>query len=210
MIKTVFDILEQINKGNFDELPKKVKVEDEWYVKDKDAMSYISENSDIEITLHYNGMCNLKDFLQLPVEEVKENKKWEPIEGEKYYYVDSAGRIVSEHWDGSSVDQYRFLTRNCFMTIEEARPRKDNIKTYYELKNLADELNNGREIDWEDENQTKFYLYLAYDEGTIQILKNSEWTTKSQGTIYCLDSEFNNEAIEKIGNGRLVKLLMEE
>lgn len=212
MIKTVFDILEQMNKGNFDKLPRKIKIDGELFRKvDNPEQVYLDKDND-DLLSRLRCYYNLQKIIKLPVEEIEE-KRWEPEYGEQYYYISDWGTIEYSEWhkrNNWDADDFRYSTRNCFETKEKAQEHLDNIKTYYELKNLADKLNNGEEIDWEDDNQTKFYLYLAYDEGTIQILKNTEWTTKSQGTIYCLDSEFNNKAIEKIGRGRLIKLLIGE
>lgn len=216
MVKTVFDLLSEIYNGNFDKLPKKIKVYrvdkndctlDE-IIFEKDGHNYFSVNSGYKLLKYFQDKYSPEEILHLLVKEVKENKRWKPKYNEDYYFVNSFGEIDCAFWSNEDEDNYRYLTRNCYKTVEEAQRHLDNIKTYYELKDLADELNNGEEIDWKDNDQNKYFIY--YDTHYEKIKQDAIWTDKQIGQIYCLDVDFDKKAIKRIGENRLIKLLKEE
>ena len=73
---------------------------------------------------------------------------------------------------------------------------------------LADELNNGEKIDWNDGSQCKYSIYYSYEIDTLQ--RHCSFRCKDLGQIYCLDGNFKDKAIEKIGEDRLKKLFTYE
>lgn len=90
----------------------------------------------------------------------------------------------------------------------EARDRamfKLEIET--KLKNIAERLNNGIKIDWEDKKQEKYYIYYDYDD------KKLEWFVKcyrkDQGVVYCLDKNFLDVAKKEIEEEQLIKYFKE-
>ena len=105
-------------------------------------------------------------------------------------------------------DNYRYNTRNYFKTEEEAEEYKEVMTTCYDLMDLADELNDGRKIDWNDGNQGKNFIY--YDWGSDTLERTCALKCKDLGQIYCLDKKFKDKAIEKIGADRLKKLFKYE
>lgn len=92
---------------------------------------------------------------------------------------------------------------------EEARDRalfKLEIET--KLKNLAERLNNGKKINWEDKRQPKFninYDFIDYKKMYCNVNRHY----KSQGTIYCLDENFLEVAKKEIGEDNLIKYFKE-
>ena len=92
---------------------------------------------------------------------------------------------------------------------EEARDRamfKLEIET--KLKNIAEKLNAGRKIDWEDKRQPKFninYDFIDYKKMYCNVNRHY----KSQGTIYCLDENFLEVAKQEIGEENLIKYFEE-
>lgn len=64
-------------------------------------------------------------------EEINESTRWKPELGQKYYFLDSDGRVYNNLWDDDPVDDGRFKIDNCFQTREEA----DRVVEY--LKALA-------------------------------------------------------------------------
>lgn len=136
------------------------------------------------------------------------NKRWRAEVGEKYYFLDEIGNIyldIDGYWEA---DNYRYKTRNYFKTEEEAQEYADVKLTYYDLMDLAEELNNGEKIDWNNLNQTKYYIYIDYDDKEITQAVHHYY--KGIGQIYCLNINFKREAIERIGEERLKKLFTYE
>ena len=80
------------------------------------------------------------------------------------------------------------------------------MNTYYDLMDLAEELNKGRKIDWNNDTQQKFYICLKGN----KLVKGYTYTIKEIGQIYCLNENIIGEAIEKIGEGKLEKFFKYE
>lgn len=109
------------------------------------------------------------------IEKLKNKKKckrWRGKKGDVYYCVDNWGYISKNIDHRSIVSDYNYKTRNYFKTEEEAKQHFDNITTYYELMDLAEELNNGEEVDWNSTDQSKYYLcYSFYDKSNCYNLE---------------------------------------
>lgn len=93
---------------------------------------------------------------------------------------------------------------NYFQTKEEAKKTFEKIKIYTQLKDLALRLNNGEEIDWENGNQIKYFIY--YENRYKKIFTTAACWSKDLGQIYCLDKNFLDVAKQKIGEANLKKL----
>ena len=70
------------------------------------------------------------------------------------------------------------------------------------------ELNKGKEIDWNNKEQDKYFLCFDYFYNKIDYIQNRY--NKMQGTIYCLDINFKDVAKDRIGEERLAKYLKGE
>ena len=141
-------------------------------------------------------------------ENKEENKRWRARINDKYFFFDDFAGVISCHDNNDMTDNYRFKMRNYFKTKEEAQEYKQVMITYYNLMDLAEELNNGREIDWNDGSQYKYSIYYNYENDILQRTCSFRW--KGLGQIYCLDKNFKEKAIEKIGEDRLKKLFKYE
>lgn len=137
-------------------------------------------------------------------DEVKKGVRWKPECGVVYFYLKHDGYIGSTHWGIEDTDLFRFNTGNCFKTEQEALDYRENILTKQALKDLALELNNGVEIDWEDEEQPKFNIYYNYGRNLL----SSQWlyVVKTQD-VFCLNNQFLDIAKERIGEEKLIKLI---
>lgn len=153
-----------------------------------------------------------KKELQDRIKELKKrknkNKRWRARINDTYFFVDDSGDVVTCHEYNEYGDNYRYKTRNYFATYEEVKEYKEVINTYYDLMDLAEELNKGRKIDWNDETQCKYVIYYNYKENSLE--KTYDYSCKDLGQIYCLDGGFLEKAIEKIGADRLKKLFTYE
>lgn len=210
MVKNVMELLEEINKGNFEKLPEKIKIDDEIFEKDDEKGNYFEKGFGISLLeiIADDTSKNLLESLKLPVEEVKEGM-WKPKVGEEYWYVyDCEGPIVEAIWDNRDIDNNRYYLNNCFKTEKGAEQHLENLKTEVELRQLAEKLNGNEEIDWEDIFQEKNYLVYDFDEDDI----NDDYTCSylQAHQIYCLNKKFKDKAIKKIGKEKLKKYLREE
>lgn len=142
------------------------------------------------------------------LEKQKSNKRWRATNDIRYFILDSWGRIISVTDVLGPSDEFRYKTRNYFKTHEEAQRYLDNINTYYELMDLAEELNNGEKVNWNDMIQSKYYIY--YNFNTDKLQQTSMSYIKNVGQIYSLNENFLDIALKRIGKERLEKLFKEE
>jgi hypothetical protein len=139
------------------------------------------------------------------IRSTKESKKWKLKGREEYWSVSCGGEVVKYVNLNSSEDKWRVNQGNCFKTRKEAQKYLDNLKTKMELKVIAEELNNGEEIDWESKKQLKYCIWYdamrdkMEDDNTLQFINPSQ--------IYCLDGYFLDEAIKRIGKKRLINMI---
>lgn len=144
-------------------------------------------------------------YLKERLEEC-EYKRWEPEKGETFYYLNSYNVPIPETWDADYSNAGHYNIYNCFKTREEAEAEAEKILVRRQLENIARRLNRGREIDWNTEEQSKYYI-CTDNEG---IEYNVNFTEKAQGVVYCLDENFKDIAIQEIGEERLKKYLRGE
>lgn len=140
--------------------------------------------------------------------EEKKGKRWRAEMGKKYYYLIGNAEVDSDNDSLVGLDNYRYKTRNYFKTEEEAEEYKEVMNTYYDLMDLADELNNGKKIDWYDDTQQKFYIYFDFKRN--KFVQSYTYVTKDIGQIYCLNENIIGIAIEKIDTDKLIKLFTYE
>lgn len=141
------------------------------------------------------------------IEELKQNekKKWQPKEKEVYYYVDGCGDVEQCTYSNIYYDKWRTSQDNCFKTEREATQYLRNLKTKIELKQLADELNGSQVMDWTDNQQRKRTLILSCKSDLLW--QASHTTHKNPSAIYCLDKDFADKAIARIGEERLINMI---
>lgn len=131
---------------------------------------------------------------------------WKPKKGEEYWFIDECGVIFSS----TRINDYEnamCAIGNCFQTQEQAEKHLEHLKVETQLRDIAQRLNKGRVIDWEDSKQLKYRL--SYDMYDNAIDMGSTNYLKVQGSIYCLSHNFEDVAIQKIGEDRLKKYLKE-
>ena len=129
------------------------------------------------------------------------SERWKPIDGELYYFLDSYGEIIADNFCSADyVDSHRYKNYNCFQTREQAETEAEKILVRRMLEDIARRLNKGRKIDWESESPRKYHLCI---DKCDYIYSNVCYSTKYQGTVYCLDKSFRDVAIQEIGEERL-------
>lgn len=133
------------------------------------------------------------------------NERWVPIYGQDYYAIDTCGRVEFNINNNNCYDESAFSFYNCFRTQEEAEAEAEKILVRRKLEDIAIRLNKGKKIDWNDENQEKYFI--CYNKNGFNSGYNLE---ESWGSVYCLDKNFKDIAIEIIGKERLKKYLRGE
>lgn len=132
------------------------------------------------------------------------NERWKPNSCDPYYYIDAFGNVLSQIESGHYSDNAFWENYNCFQTREQAEAEAEKILVRRQLEDIARRLNKGKEVDWNNEEQYKWYFVYNTTFG-FETYSVSENTV--QGVVYCLDKNFLNTAIKEIGEGRLIKYL---
>lgn len=90
-------------------------------------------------------------------------------------------------------------------TLTEIKEIVEKILVRRQLEDIAQRLNKGHKINWNDDNQIKYCIRFNFPLNTISTYARLH--QKLQGTVYCLDKNFKDVAIEEIGEERLKKYL---
>ena len=150
--------------------------------------------------------------------KVKEvTKKEEPFikEGQRYFSIDSATFKVNNYcyycdeWDESILE-----CGNCYPFTDENREEVyKEVKLTAERKKLQSQMemftrqNNEEEIDWNNTEQQKWYLYICYSKCEIRI--NWHIADGTPNTIYFTSEEIAEKALKKFGD-RIRELYLKE
>ena len=140
--------------------------------------------------------------------EEKNRKRWRARINDRYFYVDKYGKADDTLEINDREDDFRYKTRNYFRTEEEAEEYQEIMNTYYDLMDLAEELNNGEKIDWNDFDQCKYLI--SYNNKNKKLEIYNVLKIQDIGQIYCLYDNFLDKAIRKIGVDKLIKLFTYE
>lgn len=157
-----------------------------------------------EINKTKQHLANMEKIL-----EECEYKRWKPKDNEKYWYISDYNTInYSLFMSEIQIDNMRFKNYNCFSTREQAEAETEKILVRRQLENIARRLNKNEKIDWNNEDQNKYFICSNHWQDII-ILERG-WKNKFCGVIYCLDKNFLDIAIQEIGEERLKKYLRGE
>ena len=138
------------------------------------------------------------------LEKQESEVRWRAREGEKYYYFCGHGEICADRDGPYKIDTGRYNLGNYFKTEEEAENVVEKIKIYTQLKDLALQLNRGKKIDWNNSDQSKWFIVLGFFDNTLR--SNCSYMRQEIGQIYCLDGNFLEDAKQEIGEENLRKL----
>lgn len=126
-----------------------------------------------------------------------------PKEGEVFWYIEDTGNITNDI--RRKFIAHRIKSGNCYRTEEDAVRARDRQYAKRELEILADELNGGVEIDWDNEKQRKICLFYTGKDKSID--ETDRGLIKFEGTTHCLSSRFLEVALEKLGEEKLRLIL---
>lgn len=138
----------------------------------------------------------------------KKNERGRVPKDSEYYYINDCGEVSSSDEYYDSVDDFRYFTGNYFFTQDGAKKHLERIKTYYQLKDLAEELNT-EEVDWENLKQAKYSISIGTSEPK-KLRQDGLFFSQSIGDIYCTNKNFLDIAKQKIGEENLINLFKED
>ena len=155
---------------------------------------------------------DLKNQLQETQEKLKKLDKYErfkPKEGETYFYVDNDTCVCNTAFDNSFIsDCNKYKAYNCFETKEEAEREANKILIRRKLEDLARRLNGDKKIDWDNLGQPKYLIQYNAIKKCLTYMINYGY--KNEGSVYCLDTNFIDEAIKEIGKQELIDYIKGE
>jgi hypothetical protein len=127
----------------------------------------------------------------------QKKKRWKPDLGKKYYFVSITGDAVDTYMDNDELDNFNYYTFNMFETKQEAEAKLKAIKKKYDIINRIEELNDGWEPDWGNDD-SKYSLFIDYDEFDISRAIHikrmpDELYFKTMGIGYTLIFEFGDD-----------------
>nr|DAL34589.1 MAG TPA_asm: hypothetical protein [Caudoviricetes sp.] len=159
-----------------------------------------------EIEKAKEHLANMKNMLK-----VCESERWKPEEREEYWYLDFGLNIHTVKNFNYPSDIKAINVYNCFETEEEAKQEAENILIRRQLENIARRLNKNEKIDWNNFAQDKYFLGIDYNKYLAMGVGLSCCNNiRTQGTVYCLNRNFKDVAIQEIGEERLKKYLRGE
>lgn len=175
-----------------------------WFIEDGKVKIKLKTGEIIENDFNQETITNT---LADDWEVVEEKKKWwKPEMYHEYYLIRWNGDINFTTNSGSS-DSSAMAFGNCFQTEEQAQFVVEKLKVIHELKTFAVE-NNEEEIDWNNDDQRKFFLYYSYSAN--QVLVNYVISMKEIPlNVYFTSESIAEKSVEAIGEERLIKYYFE-
>ena len=152
-----------------------------------------------------NKMDKLLEEYEAKVKEVK--KKEEPFmeKGQKYFCIDSTGFVCSNIYSNNLIHQRRLNIGNCFPYTEENKEEVEKeVKLIAERRKLQSEMeqfareNNEGEIDWNNYNQIKWYLYVDCKRNNI--ITTCTYKIRVLNTVYFTSEKIVQKALDKFGD----------
>ena len=119
---------------------------------------------------------------------------WERLKDEEHYFVISViGDVKSESkYFGASYEQC-YNSANAFTTKEKAEETNFKQTLFRKLQRFSDE-NGGTEIDWNNEDQTKFSIKYSHWSSKLSVDRYN--TVQQFGQVYFASKEVARKAIE--------------
>lgn len=127
-----------------------------------------------------------------------------PEYGDNYFYVSVNGSVEQTGSMETNGDSFRYKTRNCFKTKEEAEEELERILFVNEVRDFIEDENGGVEIDWNNEDQNKHYMSYSYfsDKFFIQITGSLKPVSDYK---YFLNRSTYDKILAKFDNSKLIK-----
>lgn len=151
--------------------------------------------SEIRKALEKENVSEEKIKEVLNILGINKSKRWEPSLNETYWYIGN-GFVESSRWDDSIIDGSNWLLGNVFKTEEEAVKTRE--KRYFLEKMKNDFEDNSDEIDWDNEEQTKYSIYTHHKYNKLST-SIEFYTLQASGTFYTTNKEWLEQYISENG-----------
>lgn len=136
-----------------------------------------------------------------------ENSTFRPELNETYYFVDGDFKIHEKKFKSETIDHIHLNRKNCFKNGSLAIAEAEKIAIRRQLEDIARRLNKEQEVDWNDNEQSKFCLIYDHSDNTIC---TANCGCLSINNVYCLNENFRAIAVKEIGEERMKKYLRGE
>ena len=169
----------------------------------------MTRRDDLEKTI--KDLQSALDKAQWELKNLNNYERFVPKVKEEYYYIDEKGYFISRINDESFLDYCTIATYNCFRTNKEALKEKEKILVRRQLEGIANRLNKGKKIDFENSEIkycVAYYVDCLGETGGLFLSSNID--LQCGGVVYCLSQDFLRVAIEEIGEERLIEYIKGE
>ena len=92
--------------------------------------------------------------------------------GENYYFIYPDGEVLSAVWLNSKMDNGMYRQNNVFESREAAMLESERRALIAKIHRFRDECNEGKQLDWDDENQPKFFISYDNQSGEFYVTCN--------------------------------------
>ena len=127
--------------------------------------------------------------------ELKKVNPFERVDNEMYYTITSSGKLHSTMDINHDVDRDRYNVAN-YCTDENLMQQRALHETLDRLLWRFSMENGGDEIDWNDQNQCKYFMQYSYWNDKLEI--GSTCGIKEQGREHFISREIVQRAIDEI------------
>ena len=147
-----------------------------------------------------NKLKQLEEDFNTQVADIKkqiekcDKKFYKPTKlGEKYYAILTNGEINTYNFFNDNVDDKIIGFGNYFKTKEEAERKCFEVRLHRNLELFALK-NNENEIDWNNTDKNKYYIYYSYDDNCLDV--EDIYDYRDFGQVYFTSEEIAEKAIE--------------
>ena len=175
-----------------------------WFVENEKVKIKLKTGEIIENDFNQETITNT---LADDWEVIKTGKCWKPYIDEKYFCIDGDGELDWDLCDDTRYTNSRMSIGNYFQTEQQAEFMIEKLKVIHELKTFAAE-NNDEEINWNNDDQKKFFLYYNYIANEVSV----DWVPYIKDipfNVYFTGKSIAEKSIDAIGIERLKKYYFE-
>lgn len=148
------------------------------------------DDSEYEVDWGFDFTINYKEYI-----ESKPLTGWERVdESKEEKFTILSGKGYADLWELNDSDcDKRYEIANYFSTREKAEEIDFKQTLFRKLQRFSDE-NGGNEIDWNDEDQGKYYIRYNHRDKKFNV--DCLWITQDYGAVYFISKEVAEKAIE--------------
>ena len=127
--------------------------------------------------------------------------------GQTYYFIYPDGNVYNSAWVNSEMDNRIYNQNNVFKTRKEAELESKRRALVAKIQRFRDECNSGKQFNWEDISQEKYYI--CYDSWTDDLfVSKSNMINNLVVFGYFLD-EYDAETAKNLFGSEIKQLFIE-